>query len=77
MMKTLYIDSQLAYTTHDKLTLAKQVQECFEMGDREGCLKILWKCYQVAPYFLPIQPFVRHFKRELLVLEKLHKNFRD
>lgn len=53
-MNILHTESQLAYTIDDKLILSKQVQECFDKGHRAECLSTLWKCYQIAPYFLPL-----------------------
>ena len=60
-----------------KVVLAQQIQTYFYLGKKTECLKALWECYQIAPYFLPIQPFVRHFKKELNSIKMYNQLFSE
>lgn len=60
---------QSTFLVKNKELLAQQIQESFKEGKTIDCFKYLWECYQQYPYFLPIQPFIRHFRKELTVMK--------
>lgn len=60
---------QSSFLGKNKELLAQKIEQSFKDGKMIDCFKYLWECYQLYPYFLPIQPFVRYFRQELAVMK--------
>lgn len=69
MLSEIQYINQSSFLLKNKQLLAQKIEQSFKEGKTIESFKYLWECYQLYPYFLPIQPFVRHFRKELAVMK--------